>query len=778
MQYHHSSESDSQKVSGNASPDTTKQEVTLADANGPKRNWPRTWAITLAMLAGGWTVNQVIKSDSDKTAATKDEVKPEDPIQALLNKAKPPEIVFPSENFYSRFEENGDLGKEAYLEVNNGFFNYEFLSRDALPTKIEITDKSQPQNETKPDEQKESPPLTSQAKRELSLEAIRKLEPLAVIKGIPPGPDNLALLSEFASRGIVVRDGESFSRLREQAYAVEKIEAEKLLALEKESFQTLRSLIVWGVVIGGILYLGKKISDGAKKGMLNPFSSGSKGDVLTDRPKEGFDHIGGIAQVVAQMKFLKEDIALRQGGDANIDLDKGILLYGPPGTGKTMLARALAAETSCPYVSFKGSELSTQFFVGSGVASVREAFEKARKLRDEHTAELRRKGSPNARGVCIVFIDEFDSLAQRRSHGFGGEVDKEETKVVNTLLAEMDNLSKELNRDIIVLAATNSIDVLDPAAIRPGRFNRRIEVPQPDSKEARLEVLEKTMRYKFNPKGFTLDEAESLNRLAALTKGSSAAELVGILEKAASISTRDRRKNLTFNDLMEGLLQEEIGFRSERKVPIEERRKTAWHELAGHALMAHYCGISTRMISMQPRGQALGFVIPDPEAISEFSPTKGELLRQVLLAVGGTVAEAKKYTESGRTLGNAQDLDQARRYLRQLISTGLLGDSLAQSLVERDPRTETLSDTHREVLDLGLNRAIETARKIIDKIDPEILENFIEAALGEKVELIGKDAEQFIEEHLVKRVPKEVASSIDGDINEFLADPLGRSAAA
>ena len=559
------------------------------DAPGPGGRWRR--AISAGLLASSaWYVSYALRSpsaDRDKSALA---------VASLPAVPKEQSTVIGREELLEKLTTTADIQKIAYTFVDGGLVGYEFK----LAT------------------QSEDPEKENQFVR---------------VQWLQPGTDHDSFIKLLRENGVEVRPvGE---REREYRQAYEERSAIRELELSKNAatvagYRSFERFLALGISIGLIVYCVREVR---KKVMATSGIGGAlgmdlnMGSEMKERPVEGFGHIGGMSSVIEELSFLRDEINAAQNGDQEFEIPKGILFYGPPGTGKTMLARALAGETNCPYVSFKGSDLSTEFFVGSGIAKVRNAFVQARKLRDEHKKELQAAGNKEARGVCIVFIDEFDSIASRRQIA-GGNSSSEETKVVNMLLTELDNIHKgdnhsSGNHDILVLAATNDVEKLDPAVIRSGRFNRRIEVPAPQSKPARRDILEKAFRFGFEPKGWQLVEKERcFDRLAQLTVGSSGADLVGVFEKAASISRRrDASKVMTFDDIMEGFQQQHFGFKITDMVSPQEKEKTAVHELVGHGVIAWACEIAVFLISMEPRGKSLGRVIPDPEAMSEVTPS-------------------------------------------------------------------------------------------------------------------------------------------------------------
>jgi cell division protease FtsH len=680
------------------------------DSPGPGGRWRR--AISAGLLASSaWYVSYALRSPS------------EDRDTAALTVASLPAVPKEESKVISRNElivkliTTTEVEKVAYTFVESGLVSYEF-------------------------------PLVSQT------EAPKNLHQFVRVQWFQPGADHDSFVQLLRENGVEIRPvGE---REREFRQRYEERSAERELELSKNatilaSHRTLERLLALGISIGLIVYCLREVR---KKVMATSGIGGAlgidlnAGSEMKERPVEGFSHIGGMSSVIEELSFLRDEINAAQNGDKEFEIPKGILFYGPPGTGKTMLARALAGETNCPYVSFKGSDLSTEFFVGSGIAKVRNAFIQARKLRDEHKKELQAAGNNDARGVCIVFIDEFDSIASRRQIA-GGNSSSEETKVVNMLLTELDNIHKgdnhsSGNHDILVLAATNDVEKLDPAVIRSGRFNRRIEVPAPQSKSARRDVLEKAFRFGFEPKGWQLVEKERcLDRLAQLTVGSSGADLVGVFEKAASISRRrDGSKMMTFDDIMEGFQQQHFGFKITDMVSPQEKEKTAVHELVGHGVIAWACEIAVFLISMEPRGKSLGRVIPDPEAMSEVTPTKQQLLKRVLVSVAGQVAEKHMYGELEATIGNTSDLDHIRKMLKMLISTRLLGDDVAVSLLDsyghQEPR---LSEKREQLINETISRASQTVEAILDLLPKEEWEKFVQHVLTLNKELVGDEAQ-------------------------------------
>lgn len=690
-----------------------------------------------ALILVSWFANFALRQSTKKEGARKPvpEAKAEGPERTVLMTTK--------EDVLKRLGEGGDLQKVAFAHLEYGLIRYEF-------------------------------PLSSNHEASVNTGWIKH------------GHDSDEFTKELEQLGVQLKPGSE--RFIEIDLAAERREAERAQERLKD-MQTLENtyllekvfaLALVGVTMGLLLRRAadKMKSAGALSGI--PGFGETTGEEMQMRPVEGFDHVGGIEQVIEELTYLRDEIREVGQGSQEYEIPKGLLFYGPPGTGKTMLARALAAETRCPFISFKGSDLSTELYIGTGIRKVRNAFERARKQRDGHTKELQAQGVLNPRGVCIVFIDEFDSIASRRRVAMG-EASSEETRVVNMLLTELDNIHKSdksrlSNRDILVIAATNDLANLDPAVIRNGRFNRKIEIPAPNSKLTRLDILDKATKYGFEPKGWTIEDRNtSLDRLARMAVGSSGADLVGVLDKAQAISRRrGNDKIITFADIMEGFQQQNFGFKMSSIINAAERRKTAYHELVGHGATAWACEIATFLISMEPRGKSLGRVIPDPEAMSELAPTKKQLLQRILVSVAGQVAEELRYGELGATVGNTGDLDSSRDILRLLISTGLVGDDVAVSLLEARGRgNKMINDNQQRLINKAISRAKDTVEAILSAVSNDQWDAIVDELLALDKELVGDEAQAFLEKHLGGR--EDLRETARRALEGYYQDPIGEN---
>jgi len=684
----------------------------------------------VGIVAASWLASYGIKyfgkkdASADRTAST--EVKSAEPQTAVVSK----------EALLKQLDQGADLSKVAYAHVDSGLIRYEV-------------------------------PLASNSRDSVHVQWFDR------------GPEHEHFVQALRERGVSIKPGDvRISTMAREEAEEQAARARRLLQEEKgierwnSTYQAI-GLTLFSTI--SLVIVGRLIMQGRGRGVFGSLPGEIGGEEMGTRPKEGFSHVGGIEQVVEELAFLRDEIVRVSQGDTELELPKGLLFYGPPGTGKTMLARALAAETDCPFVSFKGSDLSTELFIGTGVRKIRSAFAQARKLRDRHTEELRKKtGRPNARGVCIIFIDEFDSIAAQRVAS-SPHNSHEDTRVVNMILTELDNIHKSDqnslgNRDILVIAATNNRDNLDPAVIRNGRFNRQINIPSPRSRLARLDILKKATASMLEGKGWLVENRDaSLERLARIAVGSSGADLVGVLEKAQAISRRrSSDKVITFEDIMEGFQQQSFGFKMSSMVSPEERRKTAYHELVGHGVMAWACEIATFLISMEPRGDSLGRVIPDPETLSELAPTKQQLLQRILVNVAGQVAERLRYGELGATIGNTADLESTRRLLKLLISTGLLGDDIAASLLEQKGE---LSENQKVLINQAYARAVQTVQSILGVLTNEEWDRIVDECLLLNRELVGDEAQAFLEKHLGSN--EGLRMRVRQALDAYYHDPLG-----
>ena len=321
-------------------------------------------------------------------------------------------------------------------------------------------------------------------------------------------------------------------------------------------------------------------------------------------------------------------------------IPKGVLLVGPPGTGKTLLAKAVAGEAGVPFFTISGSDF-VEMFVGVGASRVRDLFEDAK------------KNAP-----CIIFIDEIDAVARRRGTGLGGGHDERE-QTLNQLLVEMDGFG--VNEGIIVMAATNRVDILDPAILRPGRFDRKVTVGRPDVK-GRREILE--VHAKNKPLGDDVD----LMQLAQTTAGFTGADLENLLNEAAIMAAKENRAYLTQKDIQHSFVKVGIGAEKKSKVVSEKEKKiTAYHE-AGHAILFHLLPDvgPVYSVSIIPTGNgAAGYTMPLPEK-DEMFYTKGQMLQDITVSLGGRVAEELVFDDI--TSGASQDIKQATAMAKAMVT--------------------------------------------------------------------------------------------------------------
>ena len=392
------------------------------------------------------------------------------------------------------------------------------------------------------------------------------------------------------------------------------------------------------LLIGFILLFFMSNAQGGNK----VFSFGrSKAKLQTkETPKNTFADVAGADEAVDELREIKDFLAdPKKYQDIGAKIPKGVLLYGPPGTGKTLLARAVAGEANVPFYSISGSEF-VEMFVGVGAARVRDLFSQAK------------ENAP-----AIIFVDEIDAVGRQRGAGLGGGHDERE-QTLNQLLVEMDGF--EANGQVILIAATNRPDVLDPALLRPGRFDRQIPVDRPDLK-GRTAILQ------VHAKGKPLAKNVDLVGFAKRTPGFTGADLANVLNEAALLTARENEKIITTEALDEAIDRVMAGpQRKTRLMTEEERRITAYHE-GGHALVAHALAHSdpVHKITIMPRGRALGYtmVLPDED---RYATTRNQMLDQLAYSLGGRAAEELIFHDP--TTGASNDIEKATNLARAMVT--------------------------------------------------------------------------------------------------------------
>lgn len=434
------------------------------------------------------------------------------------------------------------------------------------------------------------------------------------------------------------------------------------------------------LLIGGLLFFMLRSAQGQGNQAMS-FGKSRARLYGNEKEKVTFKDIAGSEESKQDLEevveFLKQPKKFESVGAR---IPKGVLLVGPPGTGKTMLARAVAGEANAPFFSISGSEF-VEMFVGVGASRVRDLFAKAK------------KNSP-----CIIFIDEIDAVGRRRGSGMGGGHDERE-QTLNQILTEMDGFEQGAN--VIVLAATNRADVLDPALLRPGRFDRRVNIGLPDRK-AREAILKLHFEKKPVAKGVDIDA------LAAKTAGSSGADLANIANESAIVAARNNRKEIKQEDVTEAFERVAIG--PERKSKImndHEKELTAYHE-AGHAIVGHVLPDSDMVhkVTIIPRGGTGGvtwFIPPEDKSYHSIIEYKDVLARML----GGRIAEELKYGKDRVTTGAGSDLQKAAELAREMVVNQGMGKKLRDQvfhveegmMLERMVHERQYSDETAKVID-------------------------------------------------------------------------------
>src|SRR6516165_4045316 len=413
-------------------------------------------------------------------------------------------------------------------------------------------------------------------------------------------------------------------------------------------------LLSFVIFIGFWIFLMNQVQGGGSKVMS--FGKSRAKRMSVDSPKITFRDVAGADEAVEELHEIKEFLENPKKFQAlGARIPKGVLLYGPPGTGKTLLARAVAGEAGVPFFSISGSDF-VEMFVGVGASRVRDLFEQAK------------QASP-----CIIFMDEIDAVGRHRGAGLGGGHDERE-QTLNQLLVEMDGF--EMKDNIILIAATNRPDILDPALLRPGRFDRQIVVDRPD-RIGRRKILE------VHSRGKPLARVIDLDTLAAGTPGFTGADLSNLINEAALLAARRGKKMIEQEELEEGIMRVIAGPEKKARLLSEKERKiTAYHEM-GHALVGHYLEDTNPVhkITIVSRGQALGYTISLPGE-DKFLTTRAELQDTLAMTLGGRAAEEIVFGEI--TTGASNDLEKVTATAKQMVMRFGMSEKLGPRVFGHD----------------------------------------------------------------------------------------------
>ena len=510
----------------------------------------------------------------------------------------------------------------------------------------------------------------------------------------------------------------------------------KLADVERDSiiWDILPYVVMVAIAIIFISMITTQAGGGGGGKMINFGKSRAK--MATDMSKKvKFENVAGLHEEKEELEeivdFLKNP---KKYIEVGARIPKGVILTGPPGTGKTLLAKAVAGEAGVPFFSISGSDF-VEMFVGVGASRVRDLFEEAK------------KNSP-----CIVFIDEIDAVARRRGTGMGGGHDERE-QTLNQLLVEMDGFG--VNEGIIVMAATNRVDILDPAILRPGRFDRKVMVGRPDVR-GRREILDVHIKNK------PVAEDVDLDNVAQTTAGFTGADLENLMNEAAIYAAKQNRKFITQSDINRSFVKVGIGTEKRSKIISEkEKRITAFHE-AGHAILFHVLPDvgPVHTVSIIPTGMgAAGYTMPLPEKDEMFN-TRGRMLQDIMVALGGRIAEELVLDDI--TTGASQDIKQATATAKAMVTKygmsdklGLInyGDNEDEVFIGRDlAHTRGYADDTASLIDNEVKNIVDDcygkAKKIIE----------------EHMEVLNKCAELLMEKEKINQ--QEFEALFDGSMQE------------
>lgn len=483
--------------------------------------------------------------------------------------------------------------------------------------------------------------------------------------------------------------------------AQEMLEANNIAPLVKDVPQQnvflttlLPLLLTGGLILFLFLMMNRQMSGGGGNAKMMNFGKSRARMMLPDDKKVTFQNVAGLQEekedLVEVVDFLK---APQKYTNVGARIPKGVILVGPPGTGKTLLAKAVAGEAGVPFFSISGSDF-VEMFVGVGASRVRDLFEEGKR-----------------HAPCIIFIDEIDAVARQRGTGMGGGHDERE-QTLNQLLVEMDGFG--VNEGIIVMAATNRVDILDPAILRPGRFDRKVAVGRPDVK-GREEIL------RVHAKDKPLGEDVDLAQIAQTTAGFTGADLENLLNEAAIMAARDSRSYIMQQDIKHAFIKVGIGAEKRSKVISEKEKKiTAYHE-AGHAILFHVLLDMDPVytISIIPTGVgAAGYTMPLPENDEMFN-TKGKMLQDITTLLGGRVAEEIIFGDI--TTGASNDIKRATATARAMVmqygmseKMGLIayGDEGDEVFIGRDlAHTRSYSEEVAKDIDQEIHGIIDGCHK-------------------------------------------------------------------
>jgi cell division protease FtsH len=543
------------------------------------------------------------------------------------------------------------------------------------------------------------------------------------VKSINIEGDKLAISLKDGSNESVKKEanGSLTSMLKDFGVSPEKMTAIAITVKDESGWNyflvnILPFLIPFGLVALFLMYTMRGVSGMNSKAMSFGQST-AKDFNLNQKDKITFADVAGAKEAKEELKEIVEFLKFpKKFHDLGAKIPRGVLLLGSPGTGKTLMARAIAGEANVPFFNISGSEF-VEMFVGVGASRVRSLFEKAK------------KESP-----CIIFIDEIDAVGRRRGSGLGGSHDERE-QTLNQILVEMDGF--EATNNVIVVAATNRPDVLDPALLRPGRFDRQVVIDKPDLKD-REEILLVHSRKK------PLEPSVSLKAVAERTPGFSGAELANLLNEAAILAARQNKKLIGQMEIFEAIEKVMMGpERKSRVITDQDKKITAYHE-AGHAVIANFLpGVDpVQKISIIARGQAGGYTLKVPVEDRHYR-AKSEFINELSVLLAGHLVEKEIFGEV--TTGATSDLRRATAIARSLVTDYGMSDHLG-------PRT---FGEKEEMIFLGreIHEQRDYSEKVAEKIDEEIA-SFLEQATKAALEII-KSKSKYIEKVVFVLLEKE-----------------------